>query len=335
MIYFDTTNASRWSHGSGLSRVSRRLSEGLGDAATFVRWPHLPHAGPSDWFLTPELFAEEDRPGLSAFLERHPCRLAAVYHDAIPLKLPEITWPASVRRHASYMRMLADFDRVWAVSAASREELLSFWRWQHVEAPPPVEVLLLGADGLGAPRGSSAWPERARIVSVGILEPRKNQAVLLDAFEALQDEGSACELHLAGRVNPHFGKPIRQRIERLRGRFQGLVHHADMGDGALAALVRSATATAFASLAEGCGLPVLESLWLGVPCLCSDLAPLLETAAAGGCDVVPGNTVEGWVGALRRILTDRNHRDQLAGKAAARALPTWACACEALRTALG
>jgi hypothetical protein len=69
------------------------------------------------------LFSEEERPGFTAWLEARPCRAAAIFHDAIPLKLPQITWPRSVARHPGYLKLLAQFDRIWAVSAASREEL--------------------------------------------------------------------------------------------------------------------------------------------------------------------------------------------------------------------
>jgi glycosyltransferase involved in cell wall biosynthesis len=334
MIFFDTTNASSWSHGSGLARVSRRLATELGAGATCVRWGHLPAPGPADWFLTPELFSEAERPGFTAFLERRPCRLAALYHDAIPIKLPDITWPASVGRHPGYMKLLARFDRVWAVSAASREELLGFWKWQRIENPPLVEVLALGADFAGAPRASAAPRQPRRIVSVGILEPRKNQDVLLDAYEVLRSEGIEFELHLVGRVNPHFGGPLKDRVKAMEGRCPGLRHHAQMGDDELVALLGSARATAFASIAEGCGLPQLESLWLGVPCLCSDLPSLVANAAGGGCEIINGNRLDGWINGLRRVLTDDAWRARLAAEASSRPLPTWAGAARALREAL-
>ena len=81
MIFFDTTDASRWRHRSGLSRVSARLAQELGASATAARWPGLPAgAGRADWFLTPELFSEAERPGFAAFVGRRPCGLAAIYH---------------------------------------------------------------------------------------------------------------------------------------------------------------------------------------------------------------------------------------------------------------
>jgi glycosyltransferase involved in cell wall biosynthesis len=338
MIFLDTTSASSWRHASGLAWVSRRLAEELGGAATAASWPRIGSLpGKSDWILTPELFSEAERPGFAAFLEERPCRIAAIYHDAIPIKFPDITWPRSVERHPAYMKLLARFDRVWAVSPASRDELLGFWKWQGVLSPPPVEVLALGADWPGIPRVPAAQPAPSgapRIVAVGILEPRKNQTMLLDACEALRGEGMEMELHLVGRVNPHFGAPIEARVKEVGARWRGLRHHAGMGDTELAALVRSARTTACASIAEGYGLPLLESLWLGVPCVCGDIAPMAGNAAGGGCLVIGGNSLPGWTEGLRRMLTDDGLHGRLAREASSRALPSWAEAAATLRAAL-
>lgn len=337
MIYFDTTSASSWKHASGLARVSRRLRDELGGAAAEVRWPGIAvRPAQADWIFTPELFSEAERPGFSEFLQRRPCRIAALYHDAIPIKHPDVTWPKSVGRHPSYMKLLSRFDRVWAISAASRDELIGFWRWQEVSRPPQVAVLPPGADWPGRVRVLAAAPGASppRIVCVGILEPRKNQGVILDACEVLWREGTNFELHLVGRVNPHFGGPLAERVRELGAQWPGLRHHARMDDAGLAALVGSARATAFASYAEGCGLPVLESLWMGVPCVCSDIAPVAENAAAGGCLTVPGNGLAGWTDALRRILKDDTLHSLLGAQATSRALPTWAEAAAVLRVAL-
>jgi glycosyltransferase involved in cell wall biosynthesis len=339
MILFDETNAAGWSHASGLARVIRRLKAELGDAARGVSWPWTAlKAGPGDWILTAELFSEHERPGLADFLGKRPCRLAAIYHDAIPIKLPDITWPASVERHPSYMKLLARFDHVWAVSEASRMELVGFWKWQGIASPPPVEVLALGADMQGIPRATfdtvKARQGTPRIVSVGILEPRKNQTVILEACESLRKEGLEMELHLVGRLNPHFGDPIANRLAELMARWPGLRYHRKMEDAALVDLIRGARTTAFASIAEGCGLPLLESLWLGVPCACSDIAPLLENAAGGGCAVVRGNDLAGWKDCLRRMLRDDEFHDTLVAEALKRPLPTWAAAAGTLREAL-
>lgn len=345
MIFFDVTKTGPAGHRSGLTRVSRRLRDGLGAKATEIGWPsNLPaDITAADWYLTAELFSEEERPGFTAFLSARPCRSAAIFHDAIPLKHPHITWPQSVARHPGYMKLLARFDRVWAVSHASRDELIGFWHWQRLEQLPPVAVLSLGADFDAQPRApSSSFSQLSTLnaqppalLCLGIIEPRKNQAFLLEVCAELWDEGVAFELHLVGRVNPHFGPPIVDRIKTLR-RTHGprLQFHEAASDATVAQLYASARATVFPTIAEGCGLPLLESLWRGVPCVCSDLPVLRENAAAGGCLPVATNDRAAWKSALRRILTEDTLHARLATAAVTRPLPTWTAAAQTLAAAL-
>jgi glycosyltransferase involved in cell wall biosynthesis len=68
---------------------------------------------------------------------------------------------------------------------------------------------------------------------------------------------------------------------------------------------------------------LLESLWQGVPCVCSDLPVLRENADAGGCLPVAPNRLEEWSEALRRVLSDDAYYAELMRQATSRALPTW------------
>ena len=337
MIYFDVTKAGSAGHRSGLMRVSARLAEGLGTSATEVSWSSWNRAvKPDDWFLTAELFSEEERPGFTEFLCAKRCRLAAIFHDAIPLKHPHITWPQSVARHPGYLKLLSRFDRVWAVSAASRDELVGFWRWQGVQKAPSVDVLALGADFASTPRDTRrALVREPRLLCVGILEPRKNQSFLLDVCEELWRSGLSFGLDLVGRVNPHFGGPLAARIDSLSRKVAGLRYHAAADDATVAQLYAAARASAFPTIAEGCGLPLLESLWLGVPCVCSDLPVLRENADGGGCLPAAPNDHLAWSEALRRVLTDDAVAAQLTTEAVTRPLPTWAEAAATIRRGCG
>ena len=339
MIYFDVTKTAAAGHRSGLNRVSAQLSAGLAGACTEIRWPTWDRrVRADDWFFTSELFSEDERPGMAAFLASHACRLAAIFHDAIPLQHPQITWPQSVARHPAYMKMLAGFDRVWAVSATSRCDLIGFWRWQEPGLTPPVEVLALGADCNSRPRMMSqpaaAPGNPPSLLCLGIVEPRKNQSFLLEVCEDLWASGLAFDLHIVGRVNPHFGRPIVARINSLQRKRAGLHFHERATDDDVARLYSTARATVFPTLAEGCGLPLLESLWLGVPCVCSDLPVLRENADGGGCLPVTLNDHTAWAVALRRILTDDALHAQLATEAMSRPLPTWADAAATLHRTL-
>lgn len=338
MIFFDVTKAGGAGHRSGLMRVSACLADHLREVVTEVRWGQWDRSTvkAEDWFFTGELFSEEERPGLSAFLAHPPCRTAAIFHDAIPLKHPHITWPQSVARHPGYMKLLARFTRVWAVSETSRDELLGFWRWQGIERIPPVEVLALGADFSAAPRVTkrTAASEPPSLLCVGIVEPRKNQSFLLDVCEDLWREGLQFDLHVVGRVNPHFGKPVVERLKTLRRSFPGLHFHEAASDAEVGRLYATARATAFPTIAEGCGLPLLESLWMGVPCVCSDIAVLRENTSGGGCLPVALNDRTAWKAALRRVLGQDSMHAILTSEATTRALPTWAGTAQAVRQAL-
>jgi glycosyltransferase involved in cell wall biosynthesis len=345
MIHFDVTKTGKAGHRSGLTRVSSRLADELGAAAIPVSWDagwREPASGKpvtfsaADWLLTGELFSEAERPGLDEFLRARPCRLAAIFHDAIPLRHPDITWPQSVARHPGYIKMLAGFDRVWAVSGTSRRDLVDFWGWQGVTRPPPVDVLALGADFNAQPRAASRpMPPAPSLLCVGILEPRKNQLFLLEVCVELWSVGLEFELHIVGRVNPHFGAPVLARIKALRKIHRGLHYHEAADDAGVARLYASARASVFPTIAEGCGLPLLESLWMGVPCVCSDLPVLRENAADGGCLPVTPDDRAAWKEALRQVLRDDTLTVRLGVEALTRRLPTWAEAAQTLRATLG
>lgn len=326
MIFLDVTQATRSRHHSGLNRVSAGLRAHGGSEVAPVVWSQWPRVvSPGDWFLTSELFSSEERPGLADWIRSREARTAAIFHDAIPLRHPSITWGKSVGRHAGYVKLLADFDEVMCVSADSARDLQALWRWQGLAPRARVRVIRLGADGLGGPRqGIPASPPLRVVVAVGILEPRKNQAVLLDAAEVLWRRGRLFRLVLVGRVNPQFGAPIVRRVARLRRAFPGLlVHETRADDARLRALLDGARCTAFPSLAEGCGLPVLESLWAARPCLCSDLESVRESAIGGGCDLMPARDVSRWEQALERMLFDDASWWTKTREAVARPLPRW------------
>lgn len=341
MIHFDLSRTKNAKQRSGLTRVSNRLAQEFGEAVRQVALI-TPGVGPAvaaadfkpkseDWWLTAELFCEEECPGMWKFIRERRCKLAAIFHDAIPLKMPHQTWPQSVARQPEYMKMLAEFDHVFADSEASRTELVDFWRWQGVEPRATVTTLPLGSDFSGQPRVTSGEvAERAGLLCVGILEPRKNQLFLLDVCERLWCENMVFDLHLVGRVNPHFGRPFVKRIKTMQKKWRCLHFHEAADDATMARLYATVRANVFPTIAEGCGLPLLEALWQGVPCVCSDLPVLLENTGGGGCLPVAMNDAEAWRAALRRVFTDEVFYAELVKQARTRSLPVWADSANAI-----
>lgn len=343
MIYFDVTKMHAARQKSGLTRVSSRLLAEMREAVVAVAWrkgrfetvggvARVVAFEASDWLLTVELFSGAERPGFREFIAQPPCRLAAVFPDAIPLTHPHITWPHSVQRHPDYMKLLAGFDRVWGISRAVTRNLTGFWAWQGVPVRARTDAVELGADFDGSARATVAppMPARGSFLCVGIIEPRKNQMFLLDVAEALWRAGADFDLHIVGRVNPHFGEPIVKRIKTLAKRERRLHLHIAANDAKLRELYAHASAVAFPTIAEGCGLPVIEALWRGVPCVCSDLPVLRENADQGGCVVARTNDPGDWVAKWGALLRDASLQQRLRAEAVARPLPTWKQTAEAL-----
>lgn len=352
MIFFDVTKVSGHSHRSGIVRVSQCLRHELARMArgglTEVAWSDrlatfvgatrgVPiEARQSDWLITPELFSEHERPGFSSWVMTRPCRVAAVYHDSIPLQYPEFTWPQSVTRHPHYLKMLACMDLVIANSNASAREIWTYWEWLGVRTPELISVTL-GADGVSRQRVAGvdqAHAARRNITMVGILEPRKNQDAVLDAAEVLWEEGHKFVIQFMGRVNPHFGRPVAERIRDMHERGYPVRHLQDLSDERMATLLRSARFSVLPSLAEGCGLPVLESLWGGIPVLCSDVPSLAESAEGGGCKQIATGDVTGLTEAMRAMLTDDTLITRLAAEACSRPLPVWSETARGILSAL-
>lgn len=291
-LFFDVTKAAGSRQLSGLLRVSSQLRQALastlGPQLVPVTWHSRKRCfleaetgravrmSSRDYFLTPEVFSSRERKGFYDWLDLHGATTAAIFHDAIPWLHPDITWPKSVKRHPQYMKDLLKFDQVFCVSDASLRDLRAYWEKQEINEKPVLGLISWGADFFN--RSVVNWTHnlspKPSVLNIGILEPRKNQLLLLQAARRLWNEGCAFDLHFVGRVNPHFGKPIEKALRRAAGSGLPVFHHREQSDENLLRLYAGAHFSVFTSIAEGLGLPVIESLWLGIPCITRDLPSL-------------------------------------------------------------
>jgi glycosyltransferase involved in cell wall biosynthesis len=276
---------------------------------------------PARSLIVPELFSAKvgaELPGLLAQV-RGP-RLA-VFHDAIGLKFPELTPPATVARLPTYLFELAQFDGIAAVSEDSAESLCEFWRWAGVKHAPPVQAIPLGID---PQRTASAPPVGpVRVLCVSTIEGRKNHAALLDAAETLWSEGRAFELELIGLPRADTAGATLARIAELRAAGRPLIAHGAVSDDRLHAAYARSTFTVYPSLSEGFGLPVLESLQHGRPCLCSARGALGEAARGGGALALESVDARALTTAMRQLLTDSILVTELSAQARARKFRSW------------
>jgi glycosyltransferase involved in cell wall biosynthesis len=172
---------------------------------------------------------------------------------------------------------------VIAISQAAAEEIELHYRVPRDR----IRVVHLGvaeewfqeAPAAAARAESALLPELqpGYFLFVGTLQPRKNVATLLQAYDRLDPRIRAeRQLVIAGRYG-WGAEPLRRELERRRADKRVLwLDYVDQD--ALRRLYREAAAFIFPSLAEGFGLPVLEALASGVPVVASDLPAVREAA---------------------------------------------------------
>jgi alpha-1,3-rhamnosyl/mannosyltransferase len=154
------------------------------------------------------------------------------------------------------------------------------------------------------------------VLHVSTLEPRKNVPRLVGAWERMRRAGFPGPLILVGADGWRM-RPILARLESSPFA-SGIRRLQRIADQDLLALYSAATVTAFPSLSEGFGYPLLESMACGTPCVCSDHASLVELAA-GAAPHVPSRDEDALADAMLRLWREPDERARLAAAGVRRA----------------
>ena len=301
-------------------------------ARVFVHRCHrfdLPaHLTAADALFVPEIFQDNRLEFFHALAARTPARLATVCHDALAWSRPEVIPSTRQAGFVDYIDALGYFHHVVACSDETAVDLRACWRAHGLADArmPPIAVHPWPVDHDGAPRRVLPPPKpgaRPSVLYVGTFEPRKNHLMLLTAAEQAWRDGHGFDLVFIGRTAMPFGAQVMARIESLQraGRPVRWLRHAD--DATLRRAYAACAFTVFPSLHEGFGLPILESLWHGRPCVCGGNGAIGEVAALGGCLTVDQTDPAALATGMSRLLTDPLLYQRLRAEAEARPFGTW------------
>jgi glycosyltransferase involved in cell wall biosynthesis len=283
--------------------------------------------------LIPEVPAADLLPRQAALARFSGNRVVLVGHDAIPVANADTVVDAESDRFAHYLELVKYSSLIACNSEATTEEFAGF-------------VAALAAQGLAGPRVSAvplpvdlatpdtAVPSAGRteplVLTVGSVEPRKNQEGVLSAAQLLWAEGLDFELLVIGGGHSWYLEQFDREVRRLQRAGRNVRVGRGVSDAVLAQAYTDARVVVFPSLQEGYGLPVAEALATGTPVITTNYGSTAEIARDGGCLLVDPRSDDDIAAALRQILTNDEVHARLVAEARARTNATWADYAEAL-----
>ncbi|HXQ90006.1 MAG TPA: glycosyltransferase [Acidimicrobiales bacterium] len=227
-------------------------------------------------------------------------------HDLIPLRAPHryLPTPAHVERYRARATWVAAADLVLADSEFTRREaieLLDCDPDKVVNIGCGVSPYFTPSDGTDGEHFRfflGDLEEHPFLLTISGSDIRKGTERLIAAVGLLVQAGFDLRLLVVGDLTPPWRARLTDAASSagMNGR---VVLAGSVGDELLRACYRRALVTVMPSVAEGFGLPVLESAACGTPALASATTALAEAAATALATFDPADT-----GAVSRAIAD-------------------------------
>ncbi|MDA8139715.1 MAG: glycosyltransferase family 1 protein [Desulfobacteraceae bacterium] len=215
-------------------------------------------------------------------LKRRGVIIVSVIYDLIPLTHPHFCDEGLVTAFINWFAWVTKIaDGFIAISKAIRDEVkVNVERSIQTQGPVPkwYDYFYLGSDldlsekcRLGRPRTKSPFEEGVPVyLMVSTIEPRKNHAYLLDAFDLLWEFGIRINLLLIGKIGWKCQELMKRIIDHPEYN-QRLYFLNRATDTELEYCYSNSRCVLLSSFVEGFGLPLVEAMQRGIPVMASDI----------------------------------------------------------------
>lgn len=239
--------------------------------------------------------------------------LLITIHDATMMKFPELVSPKVRSLIPIIKKRLKDGAFVHVPTAAIKDDIIKYFG-DAIDDDSKIHVVHFGTPTITESKPSARIEKLVNadpyILSIGMLEPRKNHARLIAAFEEVYKVNPHVRLFLVGpdgAARPEIDAALANISNAARSRvtITGSVSDADRSY-----ILKNALMLAYPSLYEGFGLPILEAMATNTAIVCSSEGSLAEIAA-GASEFVDAFSVEDIARGINKLLGDEKLRNEL------------------------
>lgn len=281
--------------------------------------------------LFPELVVEPRRIEIiRIMLENTSINSTIIVFDMIPFTHPEFFVDSTGYVH--YLTLLRCVDRVSCISRAVEENVRALMPLiQRKGSMPEISTHYLGADfGSSLPASARTAPDNLTqqsqlpiILAVGTIEVRKNHRRIMRAMAKAQKLGYQFRGVFAGSPG-WLSEAFLGELKYYQSQGYDIELTGTVSEAQLEQLYNSAKFTIYGSLVEGFGLPIVESVVRGVPCIASNRGCMREIAEQiGGCLLIDPESEESISQAIMKLFDSPETFERLRLQASQATWRTW------------
>ena len=235
-------------------------------------------------------------------------------HDIIFVKLPGVYKPVDrFLYEIKYKSSCFNADRVIAISQQTKNDLIECWNIPEDK----IDIVYQGCSSIFYEKPNEEKCKEITIkyslpkdyiISVGTVEERKN---LLLTVKAMVMGKIDMPLVVCGGYTPYVN--IIKEYARKENVLDKILFLNNIDFADLPAIYAGAKVSVYASLYEGFGLPILESLNCGIPVITSQGGVFSETGGDAAYYVNP-YSVDAMIEALNKVSSDNDLRKGMIAK---------------------
>jgi glycosyltransferase involved in cell wall biosynthesis len=232
----------------------------------------------------------------------------------IPITHPELMPENSTKEFNLYAKILLNANKIFCASNSVKKSYLSYRKMisefntkQRIYVQAFPQFMQKNEEQNVSSKFRKFLGNDDYVLAVGTIFPRKNLSLLVRALKILEDKNISCNLVILAHSNwQDRGFDLACRSLS----FNKVSIYYNSNDSELAYAYQNSLALGFPSLAEGFGLPVIESLSYNKITIVNNIEPMRSLSSSKNLRKVDNRAVN-WANEITRIIDTKNKTGKL------------------------